>query len=263
MPGLSAQEELILLRKRARRRLVGAIVIVSISTAVLWNVIGRVPEQAMKPESVEILGEASTPVASSTAVEMAPASALTAGNSSAPVSAPPPSTTLPESLSSVEEVPPPAAAPVQAPSAAVEQPAPSVKAEPKPEPKSKPEAPAKVEKPKLAKPEPAPEKQAPRKADPAAILEGRAEAEPAKAPASESSTVRPVIQLAALSDPEKVEALRSKLDGLGVRAHFSKVSTSKGEVTRVRVGPFGSREEAEAALKKLERAGITGIVVSK
>ena len=50
MPGLSTHEELILLRKRARRRLVGAIVLVLISTVVLWQVVGSVPEQQMKPE---------------------------------------------------------------------------------------------------------------------------------------------------------------------------------------------------------------------
>ncbi|MDE1711714.1 hypothetical protein PWG14_02840 (plasmid) [Chromobacterium amazonense] len=61
---LSSQDELILLRKRARRRLVGAVVLVSISTAVLWKVVGHLPEQQMKPESIEIMGAASEPAAS-------------------------------------------------------------------------------------------------------------------------------------------------------------------------------------------------------
>jgi DedD protein len=74
-----------------------------------------------------------------------------------------------------------------------------------------------------------------------------------------------MIQLAALSDPDKVDALRNKLDGIiGLSAHysFSKVQTSKGEVTRVRVGPFASAAEAQATLSKLAKAGVSGIVVS-
>jgi hypothetical protein len=51
---LSAHDELILLRKRARRRLVGAVVLVTVSTGVLWNVVGHLPDQQMRPESVEI-----------------------------------------------------------------------------------------------------------------------------------------------------------------------------------------------------------------
>ncbi|MCD5328394.1 SPOR domain-containing protein, partial [Chromobacterium piscinae] len=62
---LSSHDELILLRKRARRRLVGAVVLVSIATVVLWNVVGHLPEQQMKPESIEIMGGASAPVAAS------------------------------------------------------------------------------------------------------------------------------------------------------------------------------------------------------
>jgi hypothetical protein len=56
---LSAHDELILLRKRARRRLVGAVVLVTVSTGVLWNVVGHLPDQQMRPESVEIASEAS------------------------------------------------------------------------------------------------------------------------------------------------------------------------------------------------------------
>ena len=71
---LSTHDELLLLRKRARRRLVGAIVMVSLSTAVLWNVVDALPEQAMKPEAVDITGlqmasqPAAAPVVASAAV---------------------------------------------------------------------------------------------------------------------------------------------------------------------------------------------------
>jgi DedD protein len=66
-----------------------------------------------------------------------------------------------------------------------------------------------------------------------------------------------------LSDQAKVDALRGKLSAIGVTAHFSKVQTSKGEVTRVRVGPFASQAEAQQALQKLAHAGINGIIINK
>jgi DedD protein len=143
-----------------------------------------------------------------------------------------------------------------------------VKDEVKPQPKTeaKPEAKSEPKKTEPRKTEAA--APGPKTVDPAAILEGRAEAEPAKlAPKTESQPAtgsgNVVIQLAALSDPAKADALKSRLSALGVTAHFSKVETSKGNVTRVRVGPFGSRAEAESVMKKLSSAGVTGIIVNR
>ncbi|WP_434627145.1 SPOR domain-containing protein [Chromobacterium sp. CV08] len=245
---LSSHDELILLRKRARRRLVGAIVLVSIATVVLWNVVGHLPEQQMKPESIEIMGETSAPAASAPAAKRAASQAV----AEAPQA---PATDLPANLSTIT-APPPAEREAAKP---VEKPAPApavVEARPKPEPKpeAKPEPRRKTEE---AKPAPKP-----RKADPAAILEGRVDPD-SHASGGEQAHGKSIIQLAALSDPAKVEALRAKLAGIGVTAHFSKVETSKGEVTRVRVGPFASQAEAQHALQKLSRAGVSGIIINK
>ncbi|UTH73247.1 SPOR domain-containing protein [Chromobacterium sp. IIBBL 290-4] len=248
---LSSHDELILLRKRARRRLVGAVVLVSIATVVLWNVVGHLPEQQMKPESIEIMGAASAPASAASA----PAAAHHAASqvvAAAPVASAQ-TTDLPANLSSITEPQDTAPASKPAPQAAAAQP----KAEqPKPA-KQEPKAEAKPEPKPKAKPE-----SRPHQPDPAAILEGRADAEhrPAK---TEQGHGKSVVQLAALSDPAKVDALRGKLASIGVSAHFSKVETSKGEVTRVRVGPFHSQAEAQQALQKLARAGITGIIINK
>ncbi len=282
---LSTHDELLLLRKRARRRLVGAIVMVSLSTAVLWNVVDALPEQAMKPEAVDITG-----------LQMASQPAAAPVVASAPVAASQPVTDLLATLPPEEPEPasvPAVTAPAPAPNAplvvpkpapvapvapAVANPAPKPepKPVPKPEPKPEPKPALKPESKPAPKPEPKPpvKENKPREekkaADPMAILEGReAHAEPAK-PAKEraEAEAKPAeggkkfsIQLAALSDPQKVDALRSKLAASGVTARFSKVQTSKGEVTRVRVGPFKSREEADAAMRRLSKAGVTGIVV--
>ena len=266
---LSTHDELLMLRKRARRRLVGAIVLVSVSTAVLWNVVDALPEQAMKPESVDITGLQTA----SAAQVAAPKPATT------PQQASQPETELLATLPPEEAVTlPPAAATV--PPAAAKQPEQVAAAAEKPKPEPVPAKPPAVVKPpvkeapkeatKLAeKPKP---KEAPKsdsqKADPMAILEGRDNGKTAAKPASEAANPgtdgkRFSVQLAALSDPEKVDALKSKLAAAGVNARFSKVQTSKGEVTRVRVGPFPSREEADAALRRLAKAGVTGIVVTQ
>jgi DedD protein len=49
---------------------------------------------------------------------------------------------------------------------------------------------------------------------------------------------------------------------MGVEARFSKVETSKGAATRVRVGPFAREADAQAVLKKLARAGVSGIIIT-
>ncbi|MBP4049497.1 SPOR domain-containing protein [Chromobacterium violaceum] len=249
---LSSHDELILLRKRARRRLVGAVVLVSIATVVLWNVVGHLPEQQMKPESIEIMGGASAPVAASAPAAAAkPAASQAVAEAAVPAPASGNATELPANLSSVTAPPPATAKPAPAPAVVESKPKVESKPEPKPEPKPKPEK--RKEEPKAEKP---------RKADPAAILEGRVDPD-SHAAKAEPAHGKSVIQLAALSDPAKVDALRGKLAAIGVTAHFSKVETSKGEVTRVRVGPFASQAEAQSALQKLARAGINGIIINK
>ena len=306
---LSARDELILLRKRARRRLVGAVVLVTVSTGVLWNVVGHLPDQQMRPESVEIASEASgTPAEAAlppavNVAASAPASAPGKVAASAPalVAASTPAarvagTQLPADLNSVGEDKPAATAKVPVPAVAAvaavgavaavqaskpKQPAsaPSQLLAHEPPKKKAASKPAEARQPLVAETKPAkaekPAQPKHKQPDPAAILAGHFDEEPATKPAavkkSESKsekvdnvgTGKSVIQLAALSDPAKADALKSKLSGLGVAAHFSKVETSKGEVTRVRVGPFASRAEAEAALRKLSQAGVSGIIVSK
>ncbi|MCW3478999.1 SPOR domain-containing protein [Neisseriaceae bacterium JH1-16] len=268
-PGLSSHDQLIQLRKRARRRLVGAIALVSVATVVLWNVVGHVPDQKLKPQSINIVElNSSAPAGEPTGKAASQAAAAVAAASAAQTDLP--AALSEESTPSPSQVAPSVAAAVAA--AKSEQPMPpqAKPEEKKPEPAKLAEAPK--PKPKVEdKPKVAEDKPKPKKVDPAAILEGRmgeedapkAKAEKKVAESTKSGKV--MIQLAALSDPDKVEALRNKLDtvgGLSAHYSFSKVQTSKGEVTRVRVGPFASADEAQAALAKLARAGVSGIVVS-
>ncbi|AVR97978.1 SPOR domain-containing protein [Pseudoduganella armeniaca] len=88
-----------------------------------------------------------------------------------------------------------------------------------------------------------------------AILEGK----PAAKPAEADGASRYVIQVAALAAKDKVDELQGKLQAAGIKS-FTQKSPS-GELTRVKVGPFGSREEAEKAKAKLQKIGLSGSLV--
>lgn len=80
-----------------------------------------------------------------------------------------------------------------------------------------------------------------------AILEGK----PPAAPSAEKF----VLQVAALSDQAKVEELRTKLKNGGISSFTQKTASG---ITRVRVGPFSSKEEAEKVKAKLSSMGLEG-----
>ena len=68
-----------------------------------------------------------------------------------------------------------------------------------------------------------------------------------------------VVQLGAFSDASKTRELKQQVDELGLSSYTDK----SGELTRLRVGPFTSREAASAAAAKLELAGMHGQVMPK
>ena len=80
-----------------------------------------------------------------------------------------------------------------------------------------------------------------------AILEGKQAAAP--------SAEKFVLQVAALSDQAKVDELRTRLKGAGISTFTQKTASG---ITRVRVGPFSSKEEAEKVKAKLSSMGLEG-----
>ncbi len=85
-----------------------------------------------------------------------------------------------------------------------------------------------------------------------AILEGKAAAKPAAAESGQKF----VLQVAALSDQGKVDELREKLRKAGISSFTQK--TPSGDITRVRVGPFTNKDEAEKVRAKLSAMGLGG-----
>ena len=97
-----------------------------------------------------------------------------------------------------------------------------------------------------------------------------AAANKAAAPKSAASTAAStparagfVVQLAAFSDDKGANALANRLKRSGHPAFTEPVTTSRGTLWRVRVGPYPSREDANAARDKLKREGQNGIVAAR
>ncbi|RFB73985.1 MULTISPECIES: SPOR domain-containing protein [unclassified Herbaspirillum] len=94
-----------------------------------------------------------------------------------------------------------------------------------------------------------------------AILEGKpatADKKPAPTPAAGGKFV---IQVAALATQEKIDELRGKLNGAGIKSYTQKVATQSGDRTRIRVGPFASRDEADKMRAKINKLGLNATVV--
>jgi cell division septation protein DedD len=69
------------------------------------------------------------------------------------------------------------------------------------------------------------------------------------------------VQLAAFSKPEDAAALRDKVRAAGFSAFTESVTTEKGTLTRVRVGPVLGRAEADALKVQVKaKVGVDGIV---
>ncbi|MGA8006712.1 MAG: SPOR domain-containing protein [Burkholderiales bacterium] len=65
-----------------------------------------------------------------------------------------------------------------------------------------------------------------------------------------------VVPVAALADSDRVKELTSRLAAAKLPYYTERIATDKGKVTRVRAGPFTSREAAEKAHAKLKGLGL-------
>jgi len=70
------------------------------------------------------------------------------------------------------------------------------------------------------------------------------------------------IQVGVFSDAANVKQLQAKLKEAGYASHTEKIATAKGEKIRLRAGNYSSRQAAASALAKLQAAGLTGMVIS-
>ncbi len=87
-------------------------------------------------------------------------------------------------------------------------------------------------------------------------------AAPAPAPSAndDSSASGFSVQLAAFADDKGANALSNKLKKAGYPAYTEPLTTSRGTLWRVRVGPYPSRDTATTSRDKLKDEGYAGIV---
>ena len=266
-------------KKRARRRLVGAIALALAAAVGLPMLLDSQPNKTLAGDiAIQIPSKdkaAPLPVPadpSSPAAQAGPASVR--DRTVAAVAAE-------DSVGKGEEIvqmpPVPKAASKPAP-----KPAEPPKPEHKPEP-PKPKAEAKQEPRPEHKPEPKPEHKLAEKADKPvkpksedkpkledkpvkprddmralAILEGKGADKTDKAEKdkpAEASSQRFVVQVAALSSQEKATELQAKLHGAGINSHTEKA----GELIKVKIGPL-NKDEAEKVRAKLGRIGLSGFM---
>jgi DedD protein len=112
---------------------------------------------------------------------------------------------------------------------------------------------------------PAPKAEAP-KAEPAPAPAVAAVATPAKVPAVAPKADSPklegfAVQVGAFRDEAKLKQARDKLAAAGVIHYTERLEAQGGALTRLRAGPFATREAAEAAQAVLKRAALDGKVV--
>lgn len=87
-----------------------------------------------------------------------------------------------------------------------------------------------------------------------ALLDGKDVSKPTDA-------VRSVVQVGAFADAAKAKEARSKLEQAGIKTYTQEIETKEGKRIRVRVGPFASKEEADKAAEKIRKLNLPTTVL--
>ncbi|HEY8856010.1 MAG TPA: SPOR domain-containing protein [Rugosibacter sp.] len=111
----------------------------------------------------------------------------------------------------------------------------------------------------------APGEEAPPETPVANKTENKSSPIPSESPpqSADSGVQQWVVQLGAYKEAANVKHLMAKIKELRLPAYTEKLSNDQGVRTRVRAGPFASREEADKAEVKIKKIGVTGKVMAK
>lgn len=236
-PPPPATDSVEVLRKRARHRLIGAAVLVlagvvgfpllfdSQPRPVALDIPIDIPDRA----KVAPLGQADAerPAASGTVASQSSAGAIggVAPLASATSSAATPSKAM---ITETKDDPKPSPKPTAKPESKV-----PAKPEVKPQPKAEPKPDAKVE--AKAKPD----------AKPAASAEGRF-----------------VVQVGAYAEAASLRDARQKVEKIGFKTYTQVVGAKDAQRTRVRVGPFATKAEADKAAEKIKKLNLPAAILA-
>lgn len=137
---------------------------------------------------------------------------------------------------------------------------PEARAETRPEnkPERKPEP--KVEARPERKPDPKPDTRSADAARAQALLDGRSADK--KPDAAAVSGGRFIVQVGAYADGKAAQDVRSKVERMGLKTYTQAVDTADGKRIRVRVGPFNSRDEADKVAAKVRGGGLSSAVLT-
>lgn len=133
---------------------------------------------------------------------------------------------------------------------------PEVRPETKPERKPEPKVDAKPER----KPDPKPDTRSADAARAQALLEGRPSSE--RKPDAAASAARFIVQVGAYADGKAAQDVRVKVERMGLKTYTQAVDTADGKRIRVRVGPFNSRDEADKVAAKVRGGGLSSAVLT-
>lgn len=246
--GSAAQTESVeVMRKRAKHRLIGAVVLV------LAGVVGFPLLFDTQPRPVAVDIPIEIPAKSGVKPLVMPAPATTPAVAASAAAAVSDKVATPSSLSPREEIITEKKAEAAAELAqdaikkeAKHEPKPELKPEPKPEPKVAAKTPATA---------PAGDEGARAKA----LLDGNAPA--AKAVPAEAEG-RLVVQVGAFADADKAREVRQKLEKAGLKTYTQVADTKDGKRIRVRVGPFASKADADKAAGKIKSLDLPAAVLT-
>ncbi|HEY0200124.1 MAG TPA: SPOR domain-containing protein [Burkholderiaceae bacterium] len=113
-----------------------------------------------------------------------------------------------------------------------------------------------------AKPEPKPAARGADAARAEALLEGRSAAATPPAASAVVAEGRFVVQVGAFNDTGKAREVRQKVERAGLKTYAQVVSTKDGERTRVRVGPFSTRAEADKAAARIKGLDLPAAILT-
>lgn len=97
-----------------------------------------------------------------------------------------------------------------------------------------------------------------------ALLDGHAnDRKPAdSAAAAAANGSRFIVQVGAYADAKAAQEARNKVERMGLKTYTQAVETPDGKRIRVRVGPFGSRDEADKVAAKVRSGGLSSAVLT-
>ena len=234
-------EQEIQFRKRARRRLVGAVALVLLMVTVLPMVLDDRESKSPRPDiSISIPSQDGGDF-TSRIVPVAPGSPT---SQATPVT--PPAANV-QPLASPLEQPKPVAEPVKKPAPVAVKPeaTPPVPVSKPQQSTSKPDEPPVKPAEPAATPKPAPVK---------------SPTDTAAKPAANKGSLS--VQIGVFTDGPQLQQLESKLAAKGFHPSHEKIDTPKGVKTRLRLGPYATRADAELALGKLKSADVAGMIVT-